>query len=234
VDEDAFRTFLRKGGRSESAAGRCIRATRQFADYLGEQRGGRQLAEADREDLEAFVGWIEREPKASAKGHLWALRYYFQFAGRSEMERLAGHLRAERIETKPAPLKDFPGVEPEHLKALASAGIRHAGQMLAAGRTPAKRQALAERTGLPPEAIVELVKLSDLSRLRGVRGIRARLYVDAGIDTVAKMAEWEPEALREAIVEFVARTGFEGVPTLPAEARATVAEARKLPQVIEY
>lgn len=234
MDEEVFRTFLRKGGRSENAASRCIRATQAFAGYLQEQRGGRPLEEARAEDLEAFVAWIEREPKASAKGHLWALRYYFQFAGREELERLAGQLRRERIETRPAALKDFPGVDPGHLAALAAAGIRNAKQMMAAGRTPAERQTLAQKTGIPPDAILELVKLSDLSRLRGIRSIRARLYVDAGIDTVAKMAEWEPEALRQAIVEFVERTGFEGVPTLPAEARATVAQARRLPQVIEY
>jgi hypothetical protein len=233
VDEEAFRAFLKRGGRSESVAGRCVRATQEFAAYLQAQRG-RQLDEAGPEDLKAFVGWIEREPKASAKGPLWALRYYFQFAGKGEMERLASRLRQERIETKPAPLKGFPGVDPAHLAALAAAGIRHAGQMMAAGRTPADRQALAVETGVPLDKILELVKLSDLSRLRGVRSIRARLYVDAGIDTVAKMAELEPEALREIVVEFVERTGFEGVPTLPAEARAGVAQARRLPEIIEY
>lgn len=233
MNSEAFRAFLRRGGRSESATSRCVRATQEFAGYLQEQRGGRPLDQAGPEDLEAFVGWIEQEPKRSAKGHLWALRYYFQFSGQKEMERLASRLRRERIKTKPAALKDFPGVDPEDLAVLAAAGIRHAGHMMNAGRTPADRQALAEKTGVLLDTILELVKLSDLSRLRGVRGIRARLYVDAGIDTVAQMAEWEPEALRQTIVEFVERSGFEGVPTLPAEARATVAEARRLPQIIE-
>jgi hypothetical protein len=234
VKEEAFRAFLKRGGRSESAAARCIRITQEFTGYLQEQREGRPLDEAGPEDLEAFVDWVEREPKASAKGHLWALRYYFQFSGQKEMEQLASRLRGQRITTKPAALKDFLGVDPEHLAALAAAGIRHAGQMMAAGRTAPDRQALAAKTGVPLDAILELVQLSDLSRLRGVRGIRARLYVDAGIDTVAKMAEREPEALRQTIIEFVERTGFEGVPTLPAEARASVAEARRLPQIIEY
>lgn len=234
MDEQALRVFLRKAGRSESVAEKCIRVTQQFAVYLQEHRGGRQFEAADAEDLDAFVGWIERVPKASAKNHLHALRYYFQFAGKADLERLAGRLRAERIETRPAPLKEFPGVEPGHLESLAAAGIRDAGQMVVAGRTPEDRQVLAKRTGVPPGAILELAKLSDLSRLRGVRGIRARLYVDAGVDTVAKMAEWDPQALRQMIIEFVERTGFEGVPILPAEARATVAEARKLPRVVEY
>ncbi|MGC9335101.1 MAG: DUF4332 domain-containing protein [Anaerolineae bacterium] len=234
MNEEEFRAYLRKGRRSESVAEKCIRATQQFADYLQEQRGGRGLDEADTEDLEGFVAQVERAPKASAKGHLWALRYYFQFRGNKEMERLASCLRQERIETKPAALKDFPGVDPEHLAALAEAGIHDAGQMIASGRTPATRRALAEKTGVPLDRILELVKLSDLSRLKGVRGIRARLYLDAGIDTVAHMAEWDPEALRQEIVAFVERTGFEGVPTLPAEVRATVAEAQQLPDVAEY
>jgi hypothetical protein len=183
---------LRKEGRSESAAGRCVRATRQFADYLQEQRGGRQIEDADAEDLDAFVGWIEREPKASAKGQLWALRYYFQFAGREEMEHLAGRLRRQRIETKPTSLKEFPGIEAEHLEALAAGGIRHAGQMMAAGRTPADRQALAEGTGVPPETILELVKLSDLSRLKGQRLSKSPGQDDAravaGLDRLRGMA----------------------------------------------
>jgi hypothetical protein len=37
--------------------------------------------------------------------------------------------------------------------------------MLTAGKTPEARQELAEQTGVSPQAILELVKLSDLSRL---------------------------------------------------------------------
>jgi hypothetical protein len=67
-----------------------------------------------------------------------------------------------------------------------------------------------------------------------VKGVRARLYVDAGVDSVEKMATWEPEKLRAMVVEFVERTGFEGVPTLPAEARYTIDYARKLPVIVSY
>jgi hypothetical protein len=36
------------------------------------------------------------------------------------------------------------------------------------------------------------------------------------------------------LVEFVERTGFDGVATLPKEAEFTVAEAKKLPKLVEY
>jgi hypothetical protein len=83
-------------------------------------------------------------------------------------------------------------------------------------------------------AILELVRLSDLARIPGVKAIRARLYHDAGIDSVEKMAHMEAHELRETAVKFVDESGFDGIPTLPAEARFTVDYARKLPNVVEY
>jgi predicted flap endonuclease-1-like 5' DNA nuclease len=233
VDEEGFRSFLKRGGRSPSAVKRCLMHVDGFAGYLRSQCGGKCLDDADLDDLQGFVAWVEREPKASAKTHLWAIRYYYEYTANEEMHSLAGILRQQRIERKPSSLKDFQGVDPGYVAALAAAGIRNAEQMLKAGRTAADRQALARQTGVPNEAILELVKLSDLARIFGVKGVRARLYHDAGVDTVEKMARWDPGELRAMLVEFVERTCFEGIAPLPAEARFTVAQARRLPKVVE-
>jgi hypothetical protein len=96
----------------------------------------------------------------------------------------------------PCPLKDFLGVAPAHVEKLARLGIKTADKLLSSGRTRADRAALALETGIPAKAIMELVKLSDLSRLPGVKGIRARLYYDAGIDCVEKLTAWDAEPLR--------------------------------------
>ena len=48
----------------------------------------------------------------------------------------------------------------------------------------------------------------------GVKGTRARLYFEAGIDSVEKIASLEPEEFREMVVDHVDQSGFEGVPTL--------------------
>jgi hypothetical protein len=234
MDEAAFRTFLKRGGRTLSMAQQVVTLVQRFASYLQTERGGRGLDEARPEDLEAYVAWVEREPRASAKGHLHAIAYYYEHTANEELRALAGLLRGARIERPPFPLRDFRGVDPEHVERLAALGIRNARQMLEAGRTPAGRQELAARTGIPGQAILELVKLSDLARIFGVKGIRARLYLDAGVDTPEKIAGYDAEEFRALIVGFVARTGFEGVATLPAEARFTVEYARKLPRLVEY
>jgi hypothetical protein len=131
-------------------------------------------------------------------------------------------------------LRGFRGVNPEVIAKLEAVGIKNAGQMLAAGQTARKRTALAEGAGVPVEAVLELVRLSDLARLPGVKGIRARLYYAAGVDSVEKMARWEPEALRLMVAEYVERTGFDGIAPLPKEVSSTIANARQLPRVVEY
>jgi hypothetical protein len=131
-------------------------------------------------------------------------------------------------------LKDFMGVDPDVIAKLEMVGIKNAGQMLAAGRTAENRVNLANRVGIPLEAVYELVKLSDLARLPGVKGIRARLYYATGVDTAEKLAAYEPHALLALTTEFVQRTGFVGIAPLPKEVSSTIANARKLPKVVEW
>jgi hypothetical protein len=150
------------------------------------------------------------------------------------MRRVAGMLREQRIERNPFPLRGFRGVDPEHMARPAGVGITSVQELLDAGQTPSARDTLSRETGIPVEKIPKLVKLSDLARLRGVKGIRARLYYDAGVDTVEKMAIWHPEDLRAMVADFAERTGFDGIAPLTVEAKSTVARARTLPKIIDY
>lgn len=234
MDEEGFRIFLRRGRRSQSAIKRCRACVREFETYLQNRKDGKKLGEASPEDLKDFVGWVEKEPKTSAKTHLWALTYYYQYASDEAMRKSAKELREQRIKRKPFDLKKIRGVNPEHLDKLGSIGIRNVKQMLEAGKTRASRQNLSEKTGIPFEAILEYVKLSDLARIPGIKGIRARLYFDAGVNTIEKMAEWNPKELREMLIEFVERTGFDGIAPLPKEAEFSVKKAKKLPKIVEY
>jgi hypothetical protein len=231
-NQDDFARHLKRGGRSPSAIKQCLAYAAEFERFLQER--GSELDGARPDDLVAFVGRIESEPKASAKKHLWALRYYYEFASNDRMRQLAGELRQGRIKRRPFLLAKFRGVNPEHAARLEAVGIRDVDQMLKAGRTPGDRQALAERTGVPVDAILEFVKLSDLSRVGATKTVRARLYLDAGIDTPAKIAQFEPDEFRTTLLEFIERTGFDGIAPLPKEAEHAVADARKLPQIVEY
>jgi len=134
----------------------------------------------------------------------------------------------------PFKLRDFRGITPEAIVKLEARHIKNAEQLLIVGRTKKQRSVLAKEADISEDVLLELVKLSDLARLPGVKGIRARLYYDAGIDSIEKMANWEPEALRVIVTKYVEQTGFDGKPPLPKEVSSTIANAQKLPKIVDF
>ena len=234
MNREGFQKYLKRGGRSPSAVQRAVNFVEDYETYLKESKNGKGLDQADEEDLADYVTSVESEPKTFAKLHLWAIRYYYTFTENEHMAYFAGILRQERIQRTPFKLKDFMGVNQEYAAALERAGIKNVNQMLREGRTAVDRQKLSQETGVPVENILEFVKLSDLARIPGIKGVRARLYYDAGVDTIEVMAGYEPEELLEVTRAFVERTRFDGIAPLPAEARSGIKKARQLPSIVEY
>ncbi len=105
--------------------------------------------------------------------------------------------------------------------------------MLKAGATPESRKEIAEQTKIPEDAVLELVKLSDLARIPGIKGIRARLYHDAGFDTVDKLAHSQVGEVLKVTQDFVSRTGFDGIAPLPAEVTFSIKTAQNLPIIVD-
>ena len=234
MDEKGFRLYLEKGGRSSRAINRCIRLVSDFENYLSKYEHRGNLDEVQGEDLTDFVLMLDDESNSKAKGYLWAIRYYYDYRSNPEIRDLAAMLRSERIEHKPLSLRKLRGVNLDYIDKLADVDIKNVDQMLAACTTSDDRKKMAKSTGIPQSAILELVKLSDLARIPGVKSVRARLYYDAGIDSVEKIAALEPDELREIVVVYVEESGFDGIPTLPAEALFTVDKARQLTPIVEY
>ena len=236
LDKEEFRKFLRKNGKSQRVIDLTIAHVEEFERYLEEQKGEKKFDKANPEDLDAFISWIEKDESLAAKKYLLGIRYLYEFCPNEEMAILASFRWNERVISSETPLKlgEFRGVSVADLAKLEHAGIRNVNEMIKAGQTSAKRKELSAKTGVSVATILELVKLSDMSRIQGVKGIRARLYYNAGIDTMEKMAKWNPIELREMLTKFVEKTGFNGIAPLPKEAKFTVEMAKRMPKIIEY
>jgi len=102
------------------------------------------------------------------------------------------------------------------------------------GFTKEGRNKLSKTTNLPVDSILELVKLSDLARIPGVKKVRARLYYESGLDTLEKMAACNNEELRNISAEWINKTGFKGSPPTLKEAEHTVTMAKFLKKYVEY
>ena len=191
------------------------------------------LENASEQDINQYATSL---PLDEINESMRSLALYFKFANRPSLQQSASSTRSQRIEKTRSAFKlcDFRGIDPQVILHLLAAGITNVDQMLQAGRSSQDRQQLAQSTDLPVANILELVKSSDLSRLGGVKGIRARLYYDAGVDTPQKIAAWEPEGLRTLLADYMDRSKFEGIAPLPMEVNNTVKAARELPLLMEY
>jgi predicted flap endonuclease-1-like 5' DNA nuclease len=236
VDREGFRKFLKKEGKSLRVTNATIAHAEEFELFLKEHRRGKALDEAVPQDLDAFIFWIEKGEALAAKKYMLGIRYFYEFIQDEEMASLASFRWNERMTSSGVPLKlkELRGVNATDLMKLENAGIRNVNEMINAGKTPAKREELSAKTGVSIATILELVKLSDLTRIQGVKGIRARLYHDAGVDTMEKIARWNPAELREILTQFIEKTRFNGIAPLAKEVRNTVEIARRIPKIIEY
>jgi hypothetical protein len=235
MDVETFRAFLVKSGKKPHVVEKLIGDVVRFEAFL-EEGSGRRVDNATSEDLRAYAAALEEAKKGSAKIGIRGVALYYQAAGNEAMAAVASSIRERGTakDRKAFVLGEFRGVDPDHVAKLKAHGVRDVSQMLEAGSTPQARTKLARRTGVPLDAILEFVKLSDLARIPGVKSIRARLYYDSGLDTLDKLAQLEPDALREMMIEFVERTGFDGIATLPKEAEFTITKARHLPRIVQY
>jgi hypothetical protein len=233
MNELQFRAFLKRQRRKDTAIEQIVSLVGNFEAYYQEYYPGSRLEHATVESLESYVSWLESETGESASKPLWALRYYFDFIENTDLSTLAGEMRAGKIKRKPFHIKNFRGVNPDHIARLGAVFIENIDQMLDEGRTPTLRQALSEQTGIPLEKVLELVQLSDLARLGAVRSVRARLYYDAGL-TPEDIASWEPKELHAMLVRWVKDTGFDGIAPFPKEVQHLVADARRLPPLVKY
>jgi hypothetical protein len=103
---------------------------------------------------------------------------------------------------KPNKINEFTGISPDTVTSLERIGITNTLHLFDRITDATKRKELAVRTGMGDAGIMELTKLTDLSRIKWVGVTFARLLYDLGIDTVKKVSEAEPVQLHARINQF--------------------------------
>jgi hypothetical protein len=232
--EEGFRDHLKRQGKKDHVVKWLVDSVRLFDSYL--EKRGKQIHETTNQDLFDYAASCESERKGSARIKIRGLALYFGYIGNSEMAATADEIRGTGISKHRHvfKLKDFLWVSQAHVSKLRDFGITDIHQMIESGRTPDARRKLAASTGIAVEDVLELVKLSNLARLTGVKGIRARLYHDAGLDTWERITILDARELRNVCLRFVEATGFPGIAPTPKEAAFTVTAARALPRIVEW
>jgi hypothetical protein len=233
MDEEGFRQYLKRRGKKPAVADRNVSVLKDFSSYLLERRQ-KKLDDVTIDEIDAFVAELESKKK-SAKGSLYVLMNYFHFVGDDDLLRHTNALRDERTKKtrRIFPVKDFLNINQEHVRKLATIGIKNVNQMLEKGKTRQQREQLSRQLDIPEESLLELVKLSDITRIGYVKRKLSRLYYDAGLDSPAKIAKFDPKELHALFVKFVEESGWDGMVPNPKDLVNNVKSARKLTKVVE-
>lgn len=233
MNEEEFRKYLRRRGKKPAVVDKNVSVLKDFTSYLLEKRE-KDLDRVTIKDVDAFVTDIERR-KQSTKGYLYVLMNYFHFLGNKELLHHTSTLRDQRTKKtrRIFPIKEFLNINQDHVKKLASVGIKNVEQMLEKGKTKKQREQLSKQLDIPEEVILELVKLSDITRIGYVKKKLSRLYYNTGLDSPAKIAEFEPKQLHAFFIKFIRKSGWDGMVPNPKDLVHNIRSARKLSKIVE-
>jgi hypothetical protein len=231
MDEEKYKSFLKQNKKSENTINSYVNSVKILEDFLITHGKNKSIDEAEPEDIRAFFSWGKKELH-NVYRTFWGIKGYYQFTRAAELENKVSELM-EFFQNETRLLGEFPKTDQKAVDKLASIGIRTVNQLLNVSKTRRDREILAEKSGVDIDSILELVKMSNLSRLPGLKKVRCRLYYEGGLDTLAKIAALEAGEIRKILSEFVESSGFEGSPPTEGEAQASITMARFLPEIIE-
>jgi hypothetical protein len=132
------------------------------------------------------------------------------------------------------PISEIEGLSAYSASKLKSLGIRTTDKLLEAARTFKGRKALAAKTGISEQQLLEWANVSDYMRIPGMGKAKVGLVRAAGVATVRELALRNPSRLAQNMKEVNTRRRL--VRVLPSEksVEQMVAQARKLQPKITY
>jgi hypothetical protein len=135
---------------------------------------------------------------------------------------------------KPIRIRDIPGISAETVAKLEKTGINDTLKLFELVKSVESRKDFADAKGISHAEIIELTKLTDLSRIKWVGGTFARMLYGIGIDTVAKVSKADAIGLHKQINQInKERNYYKGQIGLN-DVRIVVDAAKELPLDIEY
>jgi hypothetical protein len=135
---------------------------------------------------------------------------------------------------KPVKLKDFSGVSKDVIVTLGKHGITDTKKLFPFITTKNKRNDLSRKTGISDKEILELTKLTDLSRIQWVGANFARLLADSKCDTVKKVSQADYKKLYASIVAINTEKKYFRGKFGENDMKLCVLASRNVPDAVEY
>lgn len=158
---------------------------------------------------------------------------------KTESSKAPNEPKPKRTKAPPRKERGFPVIEIEGIgekysEKLHGVGINYTAELLKACAILVGRREFAEKTGISQDLILEWVNLSDLFRIKGIGKEYSDLLEEVGVDTVIELSHRNAENLHIKILEVNEAKKLVRRPPSLTSIESWIAEAKKLPRVIEY
>ncbi|QPF86964.1 DUF4332 domain-containing protein [Bradyrhizobium genosp. L] len=132
------------------------------------------------------------------------------------------------------PLSQIEGLSAYCATKLKSQGIRTTDALLEAARTVKGRKALAAKTGISEQQLLEWANVSDYMRIPGMGKAKVGLVRAAGVTTVRELALRNPSRLAQSMKDANVKRKLVRVMPSEKSVELLIEQARKLPPKITY
>lgn len=132
------------------------------------------------------------------------------------------------------PISEIDGLSLFAATKLKSLGIRTTDRLLEAARTVKGRKALAAKTGISEQQLLEWANFSDYMRVPGMGKAKVTLVRAAGVPTVRELALRNPARLAQNMKEVNVRRKLVRIMPSEKSVEQLIAKARKLQPKISY
>ena len=131
-------------------------------------------------------------------------------------------------------IKLLRGVDDKLAATLKGLGLTDSAKFLAATRTPAGRKDVAEKAGISTDLVLELTNRADLARVKGIAQVYSDLLENAGVDTVAELANRRADNLTAKMAEINGQQKLSKRNPPMSFVEDWIAQAKALGRGIEY
>lgn len=129
-------------------------------------------------------------------------------------------------------LSQLEGIGVKFSELLQQEGINDQKQLLIACRDCARREALAQKTGINLKLILKWTSQADLSRIHGIGEAYAELLEQTGVDSTRMLAQSHAESLLNQLKSVNEKNNWvRHTPSL-SQIESWIAQSKKLPQLL--
>ena len=227
MNEDYLHFLKYKKKPSPTTLDRYLEDLEILKEYIRDFKNDKEISKTTPQDIEDFLFWLKEKDNQRAFLCCKGIAIYFEFLKRYDLQAKTVNTMWE-LNEKPLSLYRILNKPGWTVWFLSQKGIINVQDMLKYGDTKEKRESLAEVLEVPVEEITELVKIAELTRIPGLKRKRARLFYNAGLDTLEKIANSTTKEIIEKTSEYIEKHNFKGWPPERKEAEEAINIAKYL------